>query len=113
MFCYDEEDFAENDGEVGDKASQSELNMSPWSKPEIVENGVEVYWSADCEVYRLTNSETGEYDAKIDVYPDHVETYMSEDSYWDEHDHYHTDSNGVTNEAHPMEARKWKTTYKS
>ena len=86
--------------------------MSEWNKP-VMENGVEVHYSSDCELYHLTDSKTGEYDAKIDVHPNHIENYSSKDSYWDEHDHYHTDSKGNTTEAHPMEARPWKTTCRS
>lgn len=70
---------------------------------------VEVEWSNNCEIYHLDPT-TGEYDAKIDVYPDHTETYRSnDDSYWAEHDHYHTDKDGNTTECHPMEARNWTT----
>lgn len=60
----------------------------------VVENGVEVTYSSDCELF-LMDTETGEYDAKIDVYSNHIETYVSKDSYWEEHDHYHTDDEGI------------------
>ena len=86
--------------------------MAFWNEPEI-ENGVEVHYSTDCELYHLTDRETGEYDAKIDVYPNHIESYASKDSYWEEHDHYHTDSDGNTTEVHPMEERDWETTCRS
>ena len=53
--------------------------------------------------------ETGEYDGKIDVYPNHIEDYSSENSYWDKYDHYHTDSSGNRSEVHGMEGRNWDT----
>lgn len=86
--------------------------MSEWNEP-VMENGVEVNYSSDCELYHLTDSKTGEYDAKIDVYPNHIEWYSSSDSYWDEHDHYHTDSKSNTSEVHPMEPREWRDTCRS
>ena len=86
--------------------------MTFWNEP-VMKNGVEVHYSSDCELYHLTNAKTGEYDAKIDVYPNHIESYSSKNSYWDKHIHNHTDSNGDTTEAHPMEARDWKTTCRS
>lgn len=86
--------------------------MAFWNES-VTENGVEVNYSSNCELYHLTDSKTGEYDAKIDVYPDHIESYSSKDSYWDEHDHYHTDSSGRTIECHGMEARDWRDTYRS
>lgn len=83
--------------------------MAFWNEP-IMENGVEVHYSSSCELYRLTDPITGEYDAKIDVYPNHIEFYSSKDSYWDEHIHTHTDSKGNTTAVHPMEQRDWETT---
>ncbi len=86
--------------------------MAYWNDS-VTENGVEMHYSSDCELYHLTNSETGEYDAKIDVYPGHIEDYSSENSYWDKHDHYHTDSSGNRSEVHGMEDRNWDTTCRS
>lgn len=51
--------------------------MAYWNDS-VTENGVEVHYSSNCELYHLTNPETGEYDAKIDVYPNHIEDYSSE-----------------------------------
>lgn len=69
-----------------------------------------MHYSSDCEICHLADSETGEYDAKIDVYLNHIEIYSSKDSYWEEYDHYHTDRSGKTIECHGMEAREWKKT---
>lgn len=85
--------------------------MAEWNDS-VVENGVEVTYSSDCELF-LMDTETGEYDAKIDVYSNHIETYVSKDSYWEEHDHYHTDDEGNTKEVHGMETREWKDTCRS
>ena len=35
--------------------------------------------------------------------------YSSENSYWDKHDHYHTDNSGNRSEVHGMEGRNWDT----
>lgn len=86
--------------------------MALWGNS-ITENGVEVNYSSNCEMYHLTNSSTGEYDVKIDVYPNHIESYVANDSYWEEHDHYHTDSEGCTTEVHGMDSRSWGTTCRS
>ena len=85
--------------------------MAYWHEP-VYENGFEVRYSNNCELYHL-DPKTGEYDAKIDVYPNHIETYTSENSYWDKHDHHHTDEHGNTTEAHPMESRSWRDTCRS
>lgn len=81
--------------------------MAFWNQS-VTENGVEVRYSDNCEVYRLTNTKTGEYDKKLDVYPDHVEEYSSKNSYWDKHDHKHIGKDGKEVECHGMEARAWK-----
>lgn len=86
--------------------------MAFWNNS-VMENGVEVNYSSNCEIYRLSNARTGEYDAKIDVYPSHVESYSSRDSYWDKHDHYHTGSDGKTVQCHGMESREWRDTCRS
>jgi hypothetical protein len=85
--------------------------MSSWNEP-VTENGVEVHYSSDCELYHLT-SDKGDYDAKIDVYPNHYETYIADSSNWDKHIHVHTDSEGNTTEAHGMESKSWRTTCRS
>lgn len=46
---------------------------------------------------------------RSNVYPNHIEDYSSENSYWDKHDHYHTDSSGNRSEVHGMEGRNWDT----
>jgi len=76
------------------------------SNPDLIENGVEVYYSNNCEMYHVTNESTGEYDAKIDQHPGGME-YYSTNNDWASHDHYHTDNNGNTTECHGMESRDW------
>lgn len=68
----------------------------------IYDNGVKVTYSNNCELYHM-DTRTGEYDAKIDVYPTHTETYRSRDSYWEKHDHDH---DGIL--VHGMERRAWE-----
>jgi len=74
---------------------------------EIDENGVEVNYTTDCELYHLT-SEDGEYDSKIDVHGNGTEIYNAKDSNWDEHDHIHVDEDGNVTECHGMEERDWE-----
>ena len=73
------------------------------SKPEVI-------YSNNCDVYHVTNPETGEYDAKISTYPGHQEIYVGSSSNWEQHTHDHVDTNtGKVTNCHDMESRDWTT----
>ena len=70
---------------------------------------MKTYYSNNCDVYHLTNTDTGEYDAKLSVYHDHAEYYEGSDSNWIEHTHEHCDNDGNWSGVHGMEPRNWET----
>lgn len=67
----------------------------------------DVVYSNNCDIFHMTNEETGEYDAKIDVHPGGTEYYSTNDD-WDNHDHIHIDNDGNANECHGQEPRDWE-----
>ncbi len=75
-------------------------------------NGIEINYTTDCELYHICDWDKGYYDSKIDIHPDHTDSYDSNDCYWIEHNYiYHTDNEIKI--CHEMEERPWKTRCRS